>query len=197
MDGRHARVLLSLVTMVLAGALAVGTMAAPAARNIYVTAQSDTTFDPGEFWVDPGQELNVELTNADIFATHDIVFELGGGRVVRTEPVNFPFSKSVTFAAPTTLGDYVYYSSQDDDRAGGMEGTLHVGDPPTATPTAGPTDTSTVTATPSVTGTPTETPTSAVSATVPPPTVTVTPTATETAGTRTHLPALMNKHRLP
>lgn len=170
---------------VLAACLAVAALAAdsvaaaPEQRRVNVFANTNNTFTPDEFQVDPGEEIRVELNNADYFGgRHDIVFELDGGRIVRSKVLTaFLQTDTIEFTAPTILGGYVYYSSVGSQRQQGMEGTMWVGDPPTATEdpevTATPTDEPESTAT--VTNAPTATATISGD-TATPPTSTPTPT---------------------
>jgi plastocyanin len=155
-------------------------------RLVAIAAQADNTFSRDWFQVDPGEEITVELQNLDYFGgDHDLVLELGGGNSVRTRVLTgFLQTDSVDFTAPATLGGYVYYSSVGNDRHNGMEGTMWVGDPPTATAEPERTATPTRTARPA-----SATPTRSPEPTEPSPTPTAAEaTPTPQGGLQLHLP---------
>ena len=122
----HLPLALVVAVALLAGAAAWLSAPAYAARTVRLTA-GPTGFSLEEIKADPGEELEVVLTNADL-TSHGIVFELDGGRIERIDPIGLAREESLTFAAPTADGRYPYYSPAGNDRANGFEGVLVVGD---------------------------------------------------------------------
>jgi len=101
-------------------------------RGIDIIATLDG-FDVRRIAADPGETLEIELTNASL-GSHDIVFELEAGRIERLDsPIGLGRSETLTFDAPAEDGFYVYYSSVGDARERGYSGVLVVGDVDTVT----------------------------------------------------------------
>ncbi|MEO8084439.1 MAG: ScyD/ScyE family protein [Ardenticatenales bacterium] len=102
---------------------------------------SNFKFEPSEVTVAPSEALTVTFEN--VMGTHDIVFELDGGRVERTARIMTGQSEDLAFVAPSVPGTYAYYCSVGMHRANGMEGRLIVtgaepSTPPPAATTAVP-----------------------------------------------------------
>lgn len=116
---------------------------APPEPRLLTFTGTNFAFDPSTVTVAPSEPLSVTFKNA--MGTHDIVFELDGGRVERTPIIRTGEQAAIAFAAPAVPGTYAYYCSVGMHRANGMEGTLVVGGaeptvpPPTAEPTVSPT----------------------------------------------------------
>ncbi len=117
---------------------------APTQPRALTFTGTNFAFDPSTVTVAPSEALSVTFMNA--MGTHDIVFELDGGRVERTPIIRGGEQAAIAFAAPAVPGTYAYYCSVGMHRANGMEGTLVVSDgasptapPATAVPTEAPT----------------------------------------------------------
>lgn len=90
---------------------------------------TSSSFSPSEFTVRPGQLVNLAVTNvndrhgstlSEVFKFEDpslagILFGLAKGQ-----------TKSISFNAPTTPGEYIFYSNQFNHRAQGAEGRMIV-----------------------------------------------------------------------
>ncbi len=98
-----------------------------AARVVPVEG-SNYKYVPSEIAATPGEALDVQFKNVQ--GTHDIVFDLDGGRQAKSARIQTGATESVKFDAPVAPGTYAYYCTVGMHRANGMEGTLVVAAPP-------------------------------------------------------------------
>ena len=96
------------------------------ARAVTVLA-SFGGFEPTRIDAEPGEALEITFTVIALTGSYDLVFELDGGREVRTPAIGIGRTESLEFDAPAEAGLYPYYSSVGASRANGYDGVLVVG----------------------------------------------------------------------
>jgi plastocyanin len=104
--------------------------AAPGQRRrlIRVIAE-DFRFEPNRITAQPGELLNIELTNSSADLPHSIVFDLPDEEVGPQRPLQPGDSHIVTVRVPEEPGRYVFYCPVDDHAQMGMKGYLVVTTP--------------------------------------------------------------------
>lgn len=79
---------------------------------------------PGEFTVHPGQVVSLAMTNAAAWSEVIIFADRSLSAIVFS--LRPSITKTITFNAPTRLGEYFFYSDVPAERSGGIEGKMIV-----------------------------------------------------------------------